>query len=177
MYPAVKSEGQLGCPLVGTWQPKVPVGTILSEGMLVGHIVRLGKPEPVVVPAGIHGVIRKLTKAGTWTAYGDAILAYGAADGMVVEDDHHEAEAGGVEGAVAIRADTDGTVYLRPEPGAAPFAAPGQKVAAHDTLALVEVMKTFTPVRCPIAGEVVRVDVDDSEAVEEGQTMFWIKPD
>src|SRR5688500_9557178 len=38
-----------------------------------------------------------------------------------------------------------GTVYLSPEPGSPPFAAPGTKVKAGDTLLIIEAMKVMNP--------------------------------
>jgi acetyl-CoA carboxylase biotin carboxyl carrier protein len=75
-----------------------------------------------------------------------------------------------------IRTDTDGTVYLRPEPGAACFVTAGQAVRAQETLALVEVMKTFTPVRAQVEGTVARVCVSDGDPVTEGDVLFWMDP-
>ncbi|TVQ90155.1 MAG: hypothetical protein EA397_14235 [Deltaproteobacteria bacterium] len=75
-----------------------------------------------------------------------------------------------------IRADTDGTLYLRPAPDKPPFAQVGDRLAPQATVGLVEVMKTFTPVRAPMAGELVRICVDDGGAVEAGAVLFWIRP-
>jgi acetyl-CoA carboxylase biotin carboxyl carrier protein len=73
-----------------------------------------------------------------------------------------------------VTADTDGTFYSRPEPGAPDFVAEGDEVARAATLGLVEVMKTFSPVRAPVAGVVVKVLVGDGEAVRAGQALMWI---
>jgi biotin carboxyl carrier protein len=45
------------------------------------------------------------------------------------------------------------------------------------TVALVEVMKTFTPVRAPVGGTWVRRALLDGDAVDAGQTVGWIRPD
>ena len=46
------------------------------------------------------------------------------------------------EGAVQIRSETDGTVYLRPSPEADNYVTVGSVCTAKETVALVEVMKT-----------------------------------
>jgi len=37
-------------------------------------------------------------------------------------------------------------------------------------------MKTFTPVRSPIAGTVERVLVSEAQAVSSGQPLLWLRP-
>ena len=59
-----------------------------------------------------------------------------------------------------------GVVYLAPEPGAKPFVHVGDTVKVGDTLALVEAMKTFNPVKSDIDGVVKEILVSDGGAVE-----------
>jgi acetyl-CoA carboxylase biotin carboxyl carrier protein len=73
-----------------------------------------------------------------------------------------------------VRAETDGTVWLRPTPGAPPFTEVGRTVAAGETLALVEVMKTFTAVRAPVAGRITAIGAADGAAVEAGAMLFTL---
>ena len=64
-----------------------------------------------------------------------------------------------------------GTVYLRPQPGAAPFIKVGDTVAEGQTLVLVEAMKTMNPIPAPRAGKVVQLLVGDSQPVEYGEPL------
>ena len=57
-------------------------------------------------------------------------------------------------------------VYLAPEPGAKPFVHVGDNVKAGDTIALVEAMKTFNPIKSDIDGVVKEILVSDGTAVE-----------
>lgn len=59
-----------------------------------------------------------------------------------------------------------GVVYLAPEPGAKPFVRVGDRVKAGDTIALVEAMKTFNPIKSDIDGVVKEILVSDGIAVE-----------
>lgn len=59
-----------------------------------------------------------------------------------------------------------GVAYLSPEPGAKPFVNVGDSVHAGDTLALVEAMKTFNPIKSDIDGVVKEILVKDGMAVE-----------
>ena len=59
-----------------------------------------------------------------------------------------------------------GVAYLSPEPGAAPFVKVGDTVKSGDTVALVEAMKTFNPIKSDIDGVVKEILVADGNAVE-----------
>lgn len=59
-----------------------------------------------------------------------------------------------------------GVLYLSPEPGAKPFVKVGASVKAGDTIALVEAMKTFNPVKSDVDGIVKEILVADTAAVE-----------
>ena len=59
-----------------------------------------------------------------------------------------------------------GVAYLAPEPGAKPFVKVGDAVKAGDTVALVEAMKTFNPIKSDIDGVVKEILVSDGMAVE-----------
>jgi acetyl-CoA carboxylase biotin carboxyl carrier protein len=65
-----------------------------------------------------------------------------------------------------------GTVYLSPQPGAAPFVKIGDSVKEGDTLLIVEAMKTMNPILAPRAGTVSEICINDSQPVEFGQTLL-----
>jgi acetyl-CoA carboxylase biotin carboxyl carrier protein len=67
-----------------------------------------------------------------------------------------------------------GTVYVAPEPGAAPFVKVGQTVKEGDTLLIVEAMKTMNPILAPRGGTITDVCVNDAQPVEFGQTLVVI---
>lgn len=75
----------------------------------------------------------------------------------------------------AVTAPMVGTVYLAPEPGAAPFVQVGAKVAEGDALVLIEAMKTFNPVRAPRGGTVTRILVSDGAPVEFDEVLMIIE--
>ena len=68
-----------------------------------------------------------------------------------------------------------GVVYLASEPGAKPFVQIGSTVSAGDTVALVEAMKTFNPIKAAKAGVVKEILVSDGAAVEFGQPLIVIE--
>jgi acetyl-CoA carboxylase biotin carboxyl carrier protein len=65
-----------------------------------------------------------------------------------------------------------GTVYVAPEPGAAPFVKVGDKVEEGDTLLIVEAMKTMNPIVAPRSGTVREFCIHDAQPVEFGQALL-----
>ena len=68
-----------------------------------------------------------------------------------------------------------GVAYLAPEPGATPFVKVGKAVHAGDTVALVEAMKTFNPIKSDVDGVVKKILVSDGVAVEFDQPLIVIE--
>ncbi len=75
----------------------------------------------------------------------------------------------------AITAPMVGTVYLAPQPGADPFVRPGDSVSEGQTVALIEAMKTYNPVRAPRAGTIKRILVADTDPVEFGEDLMIVE--
>lgn len=78
-------------------------------------------------------------------------------------------------GTTTVQAPLPGTFYHRSAPGQPPFKAPGDAVAPGDTLGLIEVMKTFTPVAAEAAGRFVRFLIDDGDAVMAGEPLYELE--
>jgi acetyl-CoA carboxylase biotin carboxyl carrier protein len=76
---------------------------------------------------------------------------------------------------VTVLAPLPGTFYRRPSPDQELFKTEGAAVAVGDTLGLIEVMKTFTPVTAEQAGRVARFLVDDQDAVMAGQPLYELE--
>ena len=75
----------------------------------------------------------------------------------------------------AIKAPMVGTCYLAPEPGAANFAKPGDKVREGQTIMIIEAMKVMNPIPAPKAGTVVEIAVANGEPVEYGQLLAVVE--
>ncbi len=67
-----------------------------------------------------------------------------------------------------------GTVYMSPQPGHDTFVKVGDKVAAGQTLLIVEAMKTMNPIPSPKAGTIVELLVEDGQPVEFGEGLVVI---
>lgn len=68
-----------------------------------------------------------------------------------------------------------GTFYCRESPTSAPFVEVGARVAAGDTVGLIEVMKMFNPVTTEVAGTVVEIRVDNEDPVDVGDVLVAIE--
>ena len=75
----------------------------------------------------------------------------------------------------AVTSPMVGTVYLAPEPGAAPFVKPGDAVSVGDTLLIIEAMKVMNPIRAPHAGTVKQVVAKDAQPVEYGDVLMVVE--
>jgi len=67
-----------------------------------------------------------------------------------------------------------GTVYVAPQPDAAPFIKIGDDVKEGQTVLIVEAMKTMNPILAPRAGKVIDILVRDAQPVEFGEPLLVI---
>ena len=74
----------------------------------------------------------------------------------------------------AIKSPMVGTVYLQPEPGANKFVNVGDKVKSGQTLLIIEAMKTMNPIESTLQGKVIKILVENEQAVEFGQPLMLI---
>jgi acetyl-CoA carboxylase biotin carboxyl carrier protein len=68
-----------------------------------------------------------------------------------------------------------GTAYVASEPGARPFVDVGSKVAAGDTLLIIEAMKTMNQIPAPRGGTVTQILFEDGQPVEFGEPLMIIE--
>lgn len=74
-----------------------------------------------------------------------------------------------------IRSPLPGIFYRRPAPDQPNYKEVGDSVAAGDVIGLVEVMKTFTPVSCEVAGTVTAFLAENEDAIMPGQVLVEIE--
>lgn len=79
------------------------------------------------------------------------------------------------ENLLPITAPLLGIFYRRPEPGAPPYVEEGSIVDEDTTVALIEVMKLFNPVKAGMRGRIHKICVDNGSLVEYGQPLFLVK--
>jgi acetyl-CoA carboxylase biotin carboxyl carrier protein len=75
----------------------------------------------------------------------------------------------------AVKSPMVGTAYLKPNPDAKPFVAIGQKVAAGDTLLIIEAMKVMNAIPAPTSGTVTAILVENGQPVEFDQPLVVVE--
>ena len=72
----------------------------------------------------------------------------------------------------AMKSPMVGTVYLTPDPEAAPFVSIGQQVKAGDTVLIIEAMKVMNPIVAASSGTVTEIYVESGQPVEYDQPLL-----
>ena len=75
-----------------------------------------------------------------------------------------------------IKSPMVGTYYGAPEPGAAPYAKVGTRVAPGKVVCIIEAMKIMNEIEAEVGGVVKEVCVEDASPVEFGQVLFRVDP-
>ena len=180
MAEAIIENGRLCSPTVGTWFPDVASGVLAVPHQRIGRVLQAGRWVDILSPGNIGGVFVPCAAEGNWVSRGVPLFEIRQEISGTEEWAEEPADRGIHDGCpqdcVVIASDTDGTVYLRPDPQAAPYVLESAKCAAKETLALVEVMKTFSPVRAPSDGQIESIRVADGDSVQSGDALFWFRP-
>src|SRR5688500_15543799 len=69
-----------------------------------------------------------------------------------------------------------GTFFRASEPAAKPFTEVGERVKKGQVLCIIEAMKLMNEINAEIDGELVKVYVENGQAVQYGERLFAIKP-
>jgi acetyl-CoA carboxylase biotin carboxyl carrier protein len=75
-----------------------------------------------------------------------------------------------------IKSPIVGTFYSAPSPGANAFVRTGDHVDAGQVLCIIEAMKLMNEIEADVAGEVMRIFVENGQPVEYGEPLFAIHP-
>lgn len=84
--------------------------------------------------------------------------------------------AGDTSGLHTITAPMVGTFYASPSPEADMYAQVGTKVGPESVVCILEAMKVMNEIKAECSGEIVKICVQNAEAVEYGQALFMVKP-
>ncbi len=139
-----------------------------------GVRVRLKKPSahaPAVVrtfpvhepTASTHPAVHA-SAAGHAPVAGDAASSGATGAASKAEDLH------------IIKSPIVGTFYSAASPESDPFVKVGSQVESGQALCIIEAMKLMNEIESDVAGEVVRVFVENGQPVEYGEPLFGIRP-
>ena len=68
-----------------------------------------------------------------------------------------------------------GTFYRSSGPDKEPYVKEGSNVSADTTVCIVEAMKLMNEIQAEVAGEIVKVYVENGQPVEYGQALFGVR--
>ena len=74
-----------------------------------------------------------------------------------------------------INAPMPGIFYRKSDPDQPPFAEPGDRIEAGDTIGLVEVMKNFNEIKASEAGTISKFLVENEGEIEADQPLVELK--
>lgn len=78
---------------------------------------------------------------------------------------------------MVVESPSVGLFWRAPAPGAPPFVEVGARIAAGETVAIVEVMKLMSHVVSPVDGVVAEIRVENGAPVEFGQALVIVDPE
>ena len=119
--------------------------------------------------------IRVARKAAATTVAAPAPVAYAPAPAAPSAAAPAAAAPAAASYADAVLSPMVGTAYLKPSPDAKVFVNVGDKVAAGDTLLIIEAMKVMNPIVAPRAGTVTALLVDNAQPVEFDQPLVVVE--
>lgn len=167
----------LACPSVGVYRHPPATGALLGPGEACGQLVILGRARTLRVPAGVAGQVTAAHPGPR--GWGEALLELAPLGEEVVAAQQTGAQ--GARGELLFRAPMAGRFYRRPAPDADPYALDGAELQAGSALGMLEVMKTFSPLRyeavggLPARARVLSFLVEDGAEVEEGQPLLEVE--
>jgi len=169
----------LRAPMPGLWRDAPPAGALIREGSALGALEVLGEVRPLVAPAGAFGVVgdvfgqdhaRRPVDASTALMTLDPEGIDGASELLAAQED--EADAAGP----VFRTRLGGRFYSRPSPDEPAFVSPGDRLTGGETVALIEVMKTFNRIRYDGEPATVKsVAPTDGDDVEAGAVLLVLE--
>jgi acetyl-CoA carboxylase biotin carboxyl carrier protein len=86
-----------------------------------------------------------------------------------------ETEAAADEDLYKIPSPIVGTFYRAPSPDKDPYVKTGSKVSPESVVCIIEAMKLMNEIQAEVAGEVVKIYVENGQPVEYGQPLFGIR--
>jgi len=188
--PTTRADGltELRSPGVGLWRGAPAPGEVVVGGQPIGELETLGVLTRLRAPAGASGRVVEALGAAAGQArravqHGDALLVLDPAVGAAVDPRAQESRAAARTdaGALVFRTPSSGRYYGKPGPGKAPFVAVGDVIVEGQSVALLEVMKTFTRVQyggegLPERARVLAILPADESDLAPGDVLLELEP-
>ena len=120
--------------------------------------------QPAGQPAAVVATVEKLPASAV------------AAPSVAVPAETGPAATAAAGVVVVIKAPILGIFYRCAQPGAPAYVENGSMVEEDTTVALIEVMKLFNPVKAGVRGRILRISAENGVLVEHGQELFQVAP-
>jgi acetyl-CoA carboxylase biotin carboxyl carrier protein len=136
----------------------------------MGFSRAVSAPEIVVaavptVGAASHAAVAAAgASSGSGSSTGSSAQAEAAEAGRAAGEDVH-----------VVKSPIVGTFYAAPSVGGEPFVKVGSRVDEGQALCIIEAMKLMNEIESDVAGEVVRIFVENGQPVEYGEALFGIR--
>lgn len=171
-------------PQPGLFRHAARAGARIGPGDIVGELEVLGRIYTVLAPAKTQGTVLESERdrpARRPVDFGQTLLDLGRA--TVAGEAAQAEEAGEATADLVFRSPSAGRYYARPAPGEPPFVEAGGVVEEGQTVALLEVMKTFNRITyraeggLPARAKVVRVVPDNESDIGSGDVILELEAD
>jgi len=79
-------------------------------------------------------------------------------------------------GLIPIISPMVGTFYTTPDPDSPAYVSVGSSVSKETVVCIIEAMKVFNEIKADVDGTIEKIVATNSEAVEYGQTLYYVRP-
>ena len=161
-------------PSVGLVKLLVADAQALTGGQVIFELWRLNTCFLVELPHDISGVVvRKQTSSRFFVAFHDEILEVDHKAWSLEQDAKSEVLS---KKGVAIVSPMDGMFYLSPSPLDPPFVTVGDEIVPGQTIGLIEVMKSFYPLKYQGTEPtmVIAIHLTNASPVRSGTKIFEV---
>jgi acetyl-CoA carboxylase biotin carboxyl carrier protein len=136
-----------------------------------GTRLKLSKPRPKITTGGtpVH--------YGTFPVQGANVEFNRAPEPEQTQSQEisDKAQDTGSDNVFEVRSPMVGTFYRSPAPDADPYVKVGDTISAGSVLCIIEAMKLMNEIESEISGKVIKILVENTQAVEYNQPLFLIE--
>jgi acetyl-CoA carboxylase biotin carboxyl carrier protein len=79
------------------------------------------------------------------------------------------------EGLQIVKSPIVGTFYRSPDPNSRPFVDVGDRVKVGQVVCIIEAMKLMNEIESEVAGEIVKIHVENGKPVQYGDPLFSVR--
>jgi acetyl-CoA carboxylase biotin carboxyl carrier protein len=120
-------------------------------------------------PAGSAAASAPLTRPGA------SAVSPGAAAAPVAAGASAEGATAAAEGETLVKSPIVGTFFSAPDPNSPPFVRVGDQVRVGQVLCIIEAMKLMNEIEAEVAGEIVKVHLENGQPVQYGDPLFSLR--